>query len=379
MNIFDTDTSTQISLNINSANGENKTLEKETWTKHHEKIFIEWGDKAMCYRWLHNSAHIDYQCYNTWFTIPVICISTVTGTANFAQERFPDHLKVFVQVGIGTFNIIAAILTTIQQFLKISELNEAHRVSSLLWGKFYRDIKVEMAKSPKERKPPSIMLKYCKAEYDRLMEVSPIIPQFTIQNFKDTFNGKKRSKNWRSRCTMLCCNGYICCQKEESYECDSDDEYDENSQNNYENDLTNLSTPNANNNLSVKNRKASASGKKVKKKLTENQKIQKMKIAFEKIHKPEICDELVSTSNTTYKPMIEDVIDNTNEELENLEKRKNYENISASYVQNFSTLNGREPTFIEYKDGINKSIPEEYVDFNLYSNSVKEIKGPNLI
>ena len=104
-----------------------------------------------------------------------------------------------------------------------------------------------------------------------------------------------------------------------------------------------------------------------------------MKIAFEKIHKPEICDELVSTSNTTYKPTIEDVIDNTNEELENLEKRKNYENISTSYVQNFSTLNGREPTFIEYKDGINKSIPEEYVDFNLYSNSVKELKGPNLI
>ena len=47
-----------------------------------------------------------------------------------------------------------------------------------------------------------------------------------------------------------------------------------------------------------------------------------MKIAFEKIHKPEICDELVSTSNTTYKPTIEDVIDNTNEELENLEKKK---------------------------------------------------------
>ena len=137
----------------------------------------------MCYRWLHNSAHIDYQCYNTWFTIPVIIISTITGTANFAQERFPENQRVFVQVGIGTFNIIAAILSTIQQFLKISELNEAHRVSSLLWGKFYRDIKVEMAKCPDERKTPSLMLKHCKNEYDRLMEVSPIIPQFTINNF----------------------------------------------------------------------------------------------------------------------------------------------------------------------------------------------------
>ena len=28
---------------------------------------------------------------NTWFTIPVIIMSTLTGTANFAQDKFPDN------------------------------------------------------------------------------------------------------------------------------------------------------------------------------------------------------------------------------------------------------------------------------------------------
>ena len=30
------------------------------WTKEHEKILIDWGDKAMCYRWLHSKSHSIY-------------------------------------------------------------------------------------------------------------------------------------------------------------------------------------------------------------------------------------------------------------------------------------------------------------------------------
>ncbi len=68
------------------------------------------------------------------FTIPVIIISTVTGTANFAQEHFPDHRATMAMI-IGGFNIMAAIITTISQFLKIAEVNESHRVATLSWGR----------------------------------------------------------------------------------------------------------------------------------------------------------------------------------------------------------------------------------------------------
>ena len=60
-----------------------------------------------------------------WFTIPVIIMST-TGTANFAQERLPEDYRSYAAMGIGAVNIFAGILTTIAQFLKIGELNEAH-------------------------------------------------------------------------------------------------------------------------------------------------------------------------------------------------------------------------------------------------------------
>ncbi len=157
------------------------------WTPEHEQIMIEWGDKAMCYRWLHSRSNILYNKLNAWYTIPVIIISTLTGTANFAQERVPlKYQNTFVMI-VGGFNLLAGIISTIQQFLKITQLNEAHRVSSIAWDKFYRNIKIELAKHPDERMNVSQMIKICKEEFDRLMETSPVIPDKIIQQFKEEF------------------------------------------------------------------------------------------------------------------------------------------------------------------------------------------------
>ena len=161
------------------------------WEEHHETIFIDWADKAMCYRWLHARSHQKFSKVNTYFTIPVIIMSTLTGTANFAQDRFPENIKPMAQMGIGAVNIFAGILTTIAQFLKIGELNEAHRVSSISWDKFYRNIKVELAKSRDERMHVGHMLKMCKEEYDRLMETSPSVDEKIIKLFNDKFPVKK--------------------------------------------------------------------------------------------------------------------------------------------------------------------------------------------
>ena len=182
---------------------EETTEEKETsliaigkeveWTIEHEQILIEWADKAMCYRWLHSRSNMLYSTLNAWYTIPVIVISTLTGTANFAQERVPLAYQNYYVMIVGGFNILAGIITTIQQFLKITQLNEAHRVSSIAWDKFYRNIKIEIAKHPSERIHATQMLKLCKEEFDRLMETSPVIPEKIITLFKDSF---KKSDNY---------------------------------------------------------------------------------------------------------------------------------------------------------------------------------------
>jgi len=162
------------------------------WTTEHEQILVEWADKAMCYRWLHARSNAMFSSLNAWYTIPVIVISTITGTANFATERVPPEWQSTFSMIVGGFNILAGIVTTIQQFLKITQMNEAHRVSSIAWDKFYRNIKIELAKHPDERMPVTQMIKICKEEFDRLMETSPTIPEKIIKQFKRDFeNGNE--------------------------------------------------------------------------------------------------------------------------------------------------------------------------------------------
>ena len=122
-------------------------------------------------------------------TIPVIILSTITGTANFAQERISEEYRSTAVMAIGGLNIFAGVLTTIQQFLKISEINEAHRVASVAWDKFHRNIRVELTKHPGQRTPVSQMLKVCKEEFDRLMETCPPVSNKVAKEFVDTFKG----------------------------------------------------------------------------------------------------------------------------------------------------------------------------------------------
>lgn len=164
-----------------------KTYRDIEWQEEHEKILIDWADKAMCYRWLHAQAHQKYASLTRWYTIPVIIISTITGTANFAQDRFPKEWANIAVMSIGSLSILAGIITTIRQFLQIGELNEAHRVSAIAWDKFYRNTRVELAKSPKDRIPVVQMIKLSKEEFDRLMESSPTIQNDIISKFNNTF------------------------------------------------------------------------------------------------------------------------------------------------------------------------------------------------
>jgi hypothetical protein len=168
---------------------------KTEWTPDHETILVEWADKAMCYRWLHTRANAMYNTLNAFYTVPVIIISTLTGTANFAQDRVPiNYQGLFVMI-VGAFNILAGIISTIQQFLKITQLNESHRVSSIAWDKFYRNIKIELAKHPVERMTATQMIKMSKEEYDRLMETSPNIPAEIVAMFKSSFQNSENYKD----------------------------------------------------------------------------------------------------------------------------------------------------------------------------------------
>ena len=116
-------------------------------------------------------------------------MSTVTGTANFAQSSFPEFIRPNVPQIIGAINLISAIMTTIYQFLKISEYMESHRISAINYGKVSRNITVELNLPIKDRSTGGAeCVKVIRNEIDRLIEQSPSIPKSILYKYTNTFH-----------------------------------------------------------------------------------------------------------------------------------------------------------------------------------------------
>ena len=142
---------------------------------------------------MHTNAYNVYKKKNLWFTIPLIIVSTITGTANFSQSSVKGtSIETLFPIIIGSLNLVAGMVSTIHQTLKYSSLEEGHRISAMSFGKLSRNIKIELNLPTQERScSGSEFLCSVRSELDRLLEQSPIITMDIIQNFESKFKALK--------------------------------------------------------------------------------------------------------------------------------------------------------------------------------------------
>lgn len=174
--------------------GDKKSL-KTIWGNSEEDLLAKWADKATCYRWMHEKAHKKFYTSNLYVTLPVIVLSTLTGTANFGMGSiFPASLQGIAQLGIGGVSLITGIISTIANFLEYAQKMEAHRGASISWGKLHRKIAVELSLPRSQREPCMEFLIVSRSELDRLIEQSPAVPDGIIRDFKNEFPDSELAK-----------------------------------------------------------------------------------------------------------------------------------------------------------------------------------------
>lgn len=172
---------------VDQKKDKNKEKEKEVekiWNESEVQLLKKWGEIASSYRLLHDRAFREFQIKSYSLTIPVIVMSTLSGTASFSISSFPINLQIYVPMVIGGVNIFVGIIQTVTQFLRVNELTESHRVASITYGKFSRNITTELSLPPNGRTYNGIdYVQMCRAEMDRMIEQSPIIPLHLLNEF----------------------------------------------------------------------------------------------------------------------------------------------------------------------------------------------------
>ena len=157
------------------------------WTDKLEDYFASTGEKAHCLSWCHKKAEQVYSQRRTFIDLPVIVGSGVIAFLNAGSSSlFPDPQISSVALGIGS--LVMGIMNTMGTYFGWAKRAEGHRLSAIHYAKLYRFIAVELRLPREERMQPNDFLKYVKDQYDRLSEISPLLPTEVVREFQSKFN-----------------------------------------------------------------------------------------------------------------------------------------------------------------------------------------------
>ena len=168
-----------------------ETTKNLTWDDAIEKILSEMGDEAQINAYLHKRAQEYFTIKNIKFQLPIIILSALSGTGNFISANFPEYSE-YIILGVGGVSIFTSIISSVAQFLQVSQLSENHRMSYLSWEKFHSTIKFQLNKRRIARDSIKDFVALIKPEYQRLKEISADIPKHIIESIK---NNKKKLKD----------------------------------------------------------------------------------------------------------------------------------------------------------------------------------------
>jgi len=195
-----------------------ETRKNIAWDESIENILSEIGDESQINAFMHKKSQAYYTTQNIKYQLPIIVLSALSGTGNFISANFPAYASIIV-LAVGGVSIFTSIISSVAQFLKVSQLSESHRMSYLSWEKFHSTIKFQLNKKRENRDDLKDFISLVVPEYQRLKEISADIPKHICEQVK------RNKKNLSKMQVPYMLNGFhpVVAYKEDENEDDDDD------------------------------------------------------------------------------------------------------------------------------------------------------------
>lgn len=156
-------------------------LSKKIWSSEQEQLLIAWAEKASGYAWLHSKCIHYYKKRNWFVSIPAAIFGYLAGATTLLSNQSFDNF--YIKGAVGFSAILGGIFSNFQQMFTFKELTEQHRLSTLRFLSFFRDISCELSMHPSHRTNPIDYINMKRLEMDKMLEQSPSIPDSIIDIF----------------------------------------------------------------------------------------------------------------------------------------------------------------------------------------------------
>ena len=108
--------------------------------------------------------------------VPIIVLTTVVGTSVFASLQHAT-VPTAVRVAVGSISILAAVMSSLQTFLRYGMRSEGHRIGAIRYETLRRDVSELLALPRQSRPDPVRQLDSVRQRLDRYAKESPTIDE----------------------------------------------------------------------------------------------------------------------------------------------------------------------------------------------------------
>jgi len=138
------------------------------------RLLSDWRARAIASSEAHYALATSLSRSNIRFGVPVVALTTLVGTTVFATLQ--QQVNVGVRIAAGMFSVLAAVLASLQTFLRFGERAEKHRVAAERWAAIRREIDEKLALHPTylaSRGDPQQFLDQLRGKMDEASQQSP--------------------------------------------------------------------------------------------------------------------------------------------------------------------------------------------------------------
>lgn len=132
-----------------------------------------------------------------WLGVPAVVLSTIVGTAVFASlGRFVDEAALlWPKIAVGLLSVVAAVLVSLQTFLRYSEQAESHKTAGAKYAHLKHKLEMLAAIPPENDAQLKNELEAIEAEWEKVREESPNLPTKVWRHMEQKITFEKDLKS----------------------------------------------------------------------------------------------------------------------------------------------------------------------------------------
>ena len=145
------------------------------WSTEVEDLLRSLSDKSQVWTELHLENHLHFRKRYYNLIIPIIVLSSITGSANLALGSLPTGggETTVINLVIGVVGIITSVLSTLNNIFSFQKRKDDHKRAADEWSRIHRIIDIEINLARPRRNNVSTFLFLVLQEVERIFDTQP--------------------------------------------------------------------------------------------------------------------------------------------------------------------------------------------------------------